>query len=68
MAMTHLISIRTAIYARVCQMALDAGALIMRHYHDGVTEEKADKPVTQADRDAEILLEKALAKWPRIFK
>ena len=45
-------------------MALDAGALIMQHYRDGVTEEKkADKsPVTQADRDAEILLEKALAK------
>ena len=48
----------------LCQMALDAGALIMRHYRDGVTEEKkADKsPVTQADRDAEALLEKALAE------
>ena len=48
----------------LCQMALDAGALIMQHYRDGVAEEKkADKsPVTQADRDAEILLEKALAK------
>ena len=45
-------------------MALDAGALIMRHYRDGVTEEKkADKsPVTQADREAEALLEKALAE------
>lgn len=48
----------------LCQMALDAGALIMRHYRDGVTEEKkADKsPVTQADREAEALLEKALAE------
>lgn len=47
----------------LCQMALDAGALIMQHYRDGVEEEtKADKsPVTQADRDAEALLEKALA-------
>ena len=45
-------------------MALDAGALIMQHYRDGVAEEKkADKsPVTQADRDAEIFLEKALAE------
>ena len=48
----------------LCQMALDAGALIMQHYRDGVAEEKkADKsPVTQADRDAEIFLEKALAE------
>ena len=48
----------------LCQMALDAGAVIMTHYRNGVAEEKkADKsPVTQADRDAEILLEKALAK------
>ena len=48
----------------LCQMALDAGALIMRHYRDGVTEEKkADKsPVTQADRESEALLEKALAE------
>ncbi len=47
----------------LCQMALDAGALIMHHYRNGVAEEtKADKsPVTQADRDAETLLEKALA-------
>lgn len=46
----------------MCQMALDAGAVIMTHYKNGVAEEKkADKsPVTQADRDAEILLEKAL--------
>ena len=42
----------------LCQMALDAGALIMQHYKNGVAEEtKADKsPVTQADRDAEHLL------------
>ena len=48
----------------LCQMALDAGALIMQHYKNGVAEEtKADKsPVTQADRDAETLLEAALAK------
>lgn len=48
----------------LCQMALDAGAVIMTHYKNGVAEEKkADKsPVTQADRDAEILLEKALAE------
>ena len=54
----------------LCQMALDAGALIMRHYHDGVTEEKkADKsPVTQADRDAEIFWKKRWPSWPRIFK
>lgn len=48
----------------MCQMALDAGAVIMTHYKNGVAEEKkADKsPVTQADRDAEILLEKALGE------
>ena len=48
----------------LCQMALDAGAVIMDHYRAGVAEEtKADKsPVTQADRDAEILLEAALRK------
>ena len=47
-----------------CQMALHAGGLIMQHYRDGVkTEKKADKsPVTQADRDAEALLENALAE------
>ena len=47
-----------AFMTAMCQMALDAGALIMQHYKDGVAEEKkADKsPVTQADRDAEILL------------
>ena len=46
----------------LCQMALQAGAMIMQHYRNGVEEEtKADKsPVTQADRDAEILLENAL--------
>lgn len=46
----------------LCQMALNAGAVIMRHYRNGVAEEtKADKsPVTQADRDAETLLEQAL--------
>ena len=48
----------------LCQMALDAGAVIMTHYRNGVAEEtKADKsPVTQADRDAEVLLETALAE------
>lgn len=48
----------------LCQMALDAGRVIMTHYKNGVAEEtKADKsPVTQADRDAETLLENALAK------
>lgn len=48
----------------LCQMALDAGAVIMQHYKNGVAEEtKADKsPVTQADRDAEILLEARLAE------
>lgn len=53
-----------AFMSALCQMALDAGAVIMRHYENGVAEEKkADKsPVTQADRDAEILLEAELAK------
>lgn len=48
----------------LCQMALDAGAVIMTHYRNGVAEEtKADKsPVTQADRDAELLLERALGQ------
>jgi len=48
----------------MCQMALDAGAVIMTHYKNGAAEEKkADKsPVMQADRDAEILLEKALGE------
>ena len=53
-----------AFMSALCQMALDAGAVIMTHYRNGVAEEKkADKsPVTQADRDAEILLEAELAK------
>jgi len=53
-----------AFMAAMCQMSLDAGALIMTHFRNGVEEEtKADKsPVTQADRDAEILLETALSK------
>ena len=53
-----------AFMTALCQMALDAGGVIMTHYKNGVAEEKkADKsPVTQADRDAEILLEKALAE------
>ncbi len=48
----------------LCQMSLDAGRLIMAHYENGVEEEtKADNsPVTQADRDAEALLEQALAR------
>ncbi len=43
--------------------ALEAGARIMQHYRNGVeAEEKSDKsPVTQADRDAEDLIECALA-------
>ena len=43
--------------------ALEAGARIMQHYRNGVeAEEKLDKsPVTQADRDAEDLIERALA-------
>ena len=43
--------------------ALEAGARIMQHYRNGVqVEEKSDKsPVTQADRDAEDLIERALA-------
>ena len=56
----HAPSFMTAL----CQMALDAGDVIMTHYKNGVAEEKkADKsPVTQADRDAEILLENALGE------
>ncbi len=44
-------------------MSLEAGQVIMHHYRNGVaTETKSDQsPVTQADRDAEQLLEKALA-------
>lgn len=46
----------------LCATALDAGARIMQHYKNGVeAEEKSDKsPVTQADRDAEALIERAL--------
>lgn len=53
-----------AFMTALCQMALDAGGVIMQHYRDGVaTETKADKsPVTAADREAEILLEAALGK------
>ena len=44
--------------------ALEAGARIMQHYRNGVeAEEKSDKsPVTQADRDAEDMIERALAE------
>ena len=47
----------------LCAAALEAGARIMQHYRNGVkAEEKPDKsPVTQADRDAEDLIERALA-------
>lgn len=47
----------------LCAAALEAGACIMQHYKNGVeAEEKSDKsPVTQADRDAEDLIERALA-------
>lgn len=53
-----------AFMTALCQMALDAGQLIMTHYRNGVkSEKKSDESlVTQADRDAEIYLEKALAK------
>ena len=48
---------------RPCALALEAGACIMQHYRNGVeAEEKSDKsPVTQADRDAEEIIERALA-------
>jgi 3'(2'), 5'-bisphosphate nucleotidase len=47
----------------LCAAALEAGARIMQHYRNGVeAEEKSDKsPVTQADRDAEDLIERTLA-------
>ena len=47
----------------LCTAALQAGARIMQHYKNGVkAEEKSDKsPVTQADRDAEDIIERALA-------
>ena len=47
----------------LCTAALEAGARIIEHYKNGVeAEEKSDKsPVTQADRDAEDLIERALA-------
>ena len=47
----------------LCAAALQAGAGIMQHYKNGVeAEEKSDKsPVTQADRDAEDIIERALA-------
>ena len=47
----------------LCAAALEAGARIMQHYKNGVeAEEKSDKsPVTQADRDAEEIIERALA-------
>jgi 3'(2'), 5'-bisphosphate nucleotidase len=53
-----------AFMTALCQMALDAGQLIMTHYRNGVTSEKKsdESPVTQADRDAETLLENALAE------
>ena len=47
----------------LCTAALQAGARIMQHYKNGVkAEEKSDKsPVTQADRDAEDIIERELA-------
>ena len=47
----------------MCAATLEAGARIMQHYRNGVeAEEKSDKsPVTQADRDAEDIIERALA-------
>ena len=44
---------------KLCGLALHAGACIMQHYRNGVaTEKKQDKSlVTQADRDAEHILE-----------
>ena len=46
----------------LCTAALQAGARIMQHYKNGVeAEEKSDKsPVTQADRDAEDIIERPL--------
>ena len=53
----------TAFMQALCTAALEAGARIIEHYKNGVeAEEKSDKsPVTQADRDAEDLIERALA-------
>ena len=53
----------TAFMHALCTAALEAGARIIEHYKNGVeAEEKSDKsPVTQADRDAEDLIERALA-------
>ena len=53
----------TAFMQALCTAALQAGARIMQHYKNGVeAEEKSDKsPVTQADRDAEDIIERALA-------
>ena len=53
----------TAFMQAMCTAALDAGACIIEHYKNGVeAEEKSDKsPVTQADRDAEDVIERALA-------
>ena len=53
----------SAFMRALCAAALEAGACIMQHYRNGVeAEEKSDKsPVTQADRDAEDLIERALA-------
>ena len=53
----------SAFMRALCAAALEAGARIMQHYRNGVeAEEKSDKsPVTQADRDAEDLIERALA-------
>ncbi len=52
-----------AFMTTLCRMAVEAGAAIMAHYHNGVAVEiKSDKsPVTQADRDAETLLTQGLA-------
>ncbi|WP_265515765.1 3'(2'),5'-bisphosphate nucleotidase CysQ [Nitratireductor luteus] len=48
------------------ELAVEAGAAIMRHYEAGVAvEEKADSsPVTEADREAEAIILAGLARLP----
>ena len=54
----------------LCAAALEAGARIMQHYKNGVeAEEKSDKsPVTQADRDAEDIIERRWPHWLQISR
>lgn len=50
---------------RLCDLARDAGRVILRHYRDGVdVEHKGDRsPVTAADRDAHDVIVGALTAW-----